>query len=121
MAEADEIRELREALKETKRALDGLLVSRANGNVSTITVNAGGLGVVVTIAAAAVMLTCNLFLAGILVYKLNDYDRRIESANDYAQAAYRGAAYQRGKDDEQANHSGPDSTPATPATGTPEE
>ena len=54
------------------------------GNQSTITLNAGGIGVWIACTCCAVMLACNLFLIALYV----DQQRQIASLNEYLAAIY---------------------------------
>lgn len=116
----DPLGKLDDAAQRLENAAKSLGAARVSGNTSTVTLNAGGVGVWACVTSCIVMLVLNLVLLAVLAFKMNEYDNEIQTATDYAQAAYRGAAYQRGISDEQTNHSGPDSTPASPASGSAE-
>lgn len=56
----------------------------ATGGASTITINAGGLGVWISVTCCAVMLACNLFLIALYV----DQQQQIRDMSDYLAAIY---------------------------------
>lgn len=58
--------------------------SRGNTSASTITVNAGGIGVYIAATCCAVMLAVNLFLIAIIV----NHERKIDDLSDYIHAIY---------------------------------
>lgn len=57
---------------------------RQGGNQSTVTINAGGIGVWVACTCCAVMLACNLFLIALYV----DQQQQIRDMGDYLAAIY---------------------------------
>ncbi len=71
-----------------ERAVDRLsaaLSTPANtGNQSTITLNAGGIGVWIAVSACAVMLAVNIALLAMLV----SHDRKIDDLTHYINAIY---------------------------------
>ena len=58
--------------------------SRGNSSASNITVNAGGIGVWICCTFCALCLMASLFTLLIV----SDYGRKIDRAEEYAQAAY---------------------------------
>jgi len=58
--------------------------SRVNSSASNITVNAGGIGVWICCTFCALCLMASLFTLLIV----SDYERKIDRAVEYAQAAY---------------------------------
>ena len=56
----------------------------SNSSASTITVNAGGIGVYIAVTCCAVMLAINILLVAIIV----NHDRKIDRLNDYVTATY---------------------------------
>lgn len=70
------------------RLLEMLIPGRNSSN-ATITVNAGGFGVWVAVTCCIVMLSCNIFLAVIVM----DHSRQISDLKDYLSAIYMQAPY----------------------------
>lgn len=60
-----------------------LLVAK-NANSTTVTVNAGGIGLWIAVTCCAVMLAMNLFLAALVM----DHSRKIDDLGDYLAAIY---------------------------------
>ena len=58
--------------------------SRGNTSASTITVNAGGIGVYIAVTCCAVMLAVNVLLVAIIV----DHSRKLDRLEDYVTATY---------------------------------
>lgn len=83
----DSVAALAEAAKRLEVASRNF-ATPANSNQSTVTLQAGGFGVWLACTCCAVMLACNVFLAGAMFYKFNEYDNRLSSAEDYIHAAY---------------------------------
>jgi hypothetical protein len=80
---ADEIKQFAADVDRLVKALEKLPSQNA-GNQSTITLNAGGVGVWVAVTACAVMLALNLALMIVLV----SHDRKIDQLNHYLSAIY---------------------------------
>lgn len=57
------------------------------GNQSTITLNAGGVGVWIAVSCCAVMLAVNVVLVGIIV----SHERKLDDLADYIHAIYMAA------------------------------
>lgn len=55
-----------------------------SGNQSTITLNAGGVGVWIAVSACAVMLAVNVMLVAVVV----SHDRKIDDLKHYLNAVY---------------------------------
>ena len=55
-----------------------------NSSASTITVNAGGIGVYIAVTCCAVMLAVNVLLIAVIV----DHSRKLDRLQDYVTAAY---------------------------------
>lgn len=55
-----------------------------SGNQSTITLNAGGVGVWIATSACAVMLAVNVMLVGIII----SHERKLDDLADYIHAIY---------------------------------
>lgn len=68
-----------ERLEQASRNLAG-----NTGNQSTITLNAGGLGIWLSVTCCVVMLATNLFLVALYL----DQQRQIASLNEYLAAIY---------------------------------
>lgn len=66
------------------RLAKALAGSVNSGNQSTITLNAGGIGVWLAVSACCVMLAVNICLAILLV----NHDRKIDDLGHYVQAIY---------------------------------
>jgi len=77
----DEIQRFERAVA---RFSEALAASSNTGNQSTITLNAGGVGVWIAVSACAVMLAINVALAVMLV----NHDRKIDDIGHYVQAIY---------------------------------
>lgn len=58
--------------------------SRGNTSASTITVNAGGIGVYIAVTCCAVMLAVNVLLIAVIV----DHSRKLDRLQDYVTATY---------------------------------
>lgn len=71
-------------VKEVRELFDPLDKPASNSSASTITVNAGGLGVYIAATCCAVMLAVNLFLIAIIV----NHERKIDDLGDYIHAIY---------------------------------
>lgn len=56
----------------------------ATGGASTITVNAGGIGVWISVTCCGIMLACNLFMIALYV----DQQQQIRDLSDYLTAIY---------------------------------
>ena len=56
----------------------------SNSSASTITVNAGGIGVYIAVTCCAVMLAVNVLLIAVIV----DHSRKIDRLQDYVTATY---------------------------------
>lgn len=56
----------------------------SNSSASTITVNAGGIGVYIAVTCCAVMLAVNILLVAIIV----DHSRKLDRLQDYVTATY---------------------------------
>lgn len=101
-----ELHGLRENFKELREGVEGLIRERGLGNAnsaaSTLTVNAGGVGMWVAVSlsllAAAVMLGVNIGLA----VMVNNHDRKIERLQDYLQVVYTHAPHLKEIADEEA-------------------
>lgn len=83
MLTMDEIAALND-LKASLRDLRDSLARAGNSNRSTISINAGGIGVWVATTACAVMLACNVFLAALVI----EHSRRLDRLEDYLSAIY---------------------------------
>lgn len=85
---ADEMSRLLEVATRFEQASDRLAQALSNtgnsGNQSTITLNAGGIGVWLAVSACGVMLAVNVCLAILLV----NHDRKIDDLGHYVQAIY---------------------------------
>lgn len=77
----DEIQRFERAVARLSEALSA---AGNTGNQSTITLNAGGMGVWIAVSACAVMLAMNLALLAMLV----THDRKIDELQDYIHAVY---------------------------------
>jgi len=55
-----------------------------NSSASTITVNAGGIGVYIAVTCCAVMLAVNVLLIAVIV----DHSRKLDRLEDYVTATY---------------------------------
>lgn len=77
----DEIQRFERAVA---RFSEALAASSNTGNQSTITLNAGGVGVWIAVSACAVMLAINLGLVVMLV----SHDRKIDDMEHYINAIY---------------------------------
>ncbi len=96
-ASEDTIRGLQDAAERLEKATRNLAGN--SGNQSTITLNAGGIGVWIACTCCAVMLACNVFLVGLYL----DQQRQISSLNDYLSAIYvQAPALQRWVTEDQA-------------------
>jgi len=83
MADSDEaIQGLSRAAERLEQASRNLASN--GGNQSTITLNAGGMGVWLACTCCAVMLACNVFLLSLYL----DQQRQIASLNEYLAAIY---------------------------------
>ena len=80
----DEIQRFERAVA---RFSEALASSSNSGNQSTITLNAGGVGVWIAVSACAVMLAINVALAVMLV----NHDRKIDDMEHYINAIYQAA------------------------------
>lgn len=78
----DEIQRFERAAAKLSEALAAAPTN--TGNQSTITLNAGGVGVWIAVSACAVMLAMNLCLLVMLV----NHDRKIDDIGHYVQAIY---------------------------------
>lgn len=78
----DEIQRFERAVARFSEALSSPAAN--SGNQSTITLNAGGVGVWIAVSACAVMLAMNLALLAMLV----THDRKIDELQDYIHAVY---------------------------------
>lgn len=56
----------------------------SNSSASTITVNAGGIGVYIAVTCCAVMLAVNVLLIAVIV----DHSRKLDRLEDYVTATY---------------------------------
>lgn len=84
---ADDMAKLVDVATRFEQASDRLaqaLVAGNSGNQSTITLNAGGLGVWIAVSACAVMLAVNMVLVVLLV----NHDRKIDDMEHYINAIY---------------------------------
>jgi hypothetical protein len=77
----DELRRFEAAVDRFTEALGGQANS---GNQSTITLNAGGVGVWIAASACAVMLAVNI----VLVVTLVSHDRELDDLRHYVNATY---------------------------------
>lgn len=99
----DEIRQLREAVEGMEsrhdalmeRLIDAMRKQADNSSNSTITFNAGGVGVWIATSACAVMLAVNMVLAALYVV----HDRKIDGLQDYIHAIYMMAPQLKPKDE----------------------
>lgn len=57
---------------------------QSQGGASTITVNAGGIGVWISVTCCGIMLACNLFMIALYV----DQQQQIRDLSDYLTAIY---------------------------------
>ncbi len=93
MADSDEI------TKGLERAADRLEQASRNlgnsGNQSTITLNAGGLGVWVCVTCCAVMLACNVFMIGLYL----DQQSHIRDLDAYLAAIYQQVPWMKPKEE----------------------
>jgi len=76
----DEIARLERAVK----ALGEVMQPANSGSQSTVTINAGGVGVWIAVTASVVMLAVNM----VLVVLLANHDRKIDELQDYVHAIY---------------------------------
>jgi hypothetical protein len=76
----DEVARLERAVK----ALGEVMQPANSGNQSTVTINAGGVGVWIAVTAAAVMFAMNVALLVMLV----NHDRKIDDMEHYVNAIY---------------------------------
>ena len=91
----DEIMQLREAVEGMEsrhdalmeRLIDAMRKQADNSSNSTITFNAGGIGVWLAASACAVMLGVNM----VLIVILADHSRKIDDLGDYIHAIYMAA------------------------------
>lgn len=85
---AGDINKLVEVAARFEQASERLAQALSNtgnsGNQSTITLNAGGLGVWLAVSACGVMMAVNICLAVLLV----NHDRKIDDIGHYVQAIY---------------------------------
>lgn len=83
-----EVEGLRENLKELREGVEGLLKERGLGNAnsaaSTLTINAGGVGVWIAATCCAIMLAITLGLTAMLI----DHSRQIGRMQDHLTAIY---------------------------------
>lgn len=77
----DEIQRFERAVA---RFSEALTVAGNSGNQSTITLNAGGVGVWIAVSACAVMLAVNVMLVAVIV----SHERKIDDLGDYIHAIY---------------------------------
>ena len=68
----------------SERLATALSAPGNTGNQSTITLNAGGVGVWIAVTACAVMLAMNIILVAIIV----SHERKIDDLGDYIHAIY---------------------------------
>ena len=73
-----------ERFEQASERLAKALSQGNSGNQSTITLNAGGIGVWMAVSACFVMLSVNICLAVILI----NHDRKIDDLEHYIQAIY---------------------------------
>jgi hypothetical protein len=71
-------------LERAVKALGEAMQPANSGNQSTVTINAGGVGVWIAVTASAIMLAVNMVLVVILI----DHGRRIDDLQDYVHAIY---------------------------------
>ena len=95
MGEADTAAaSLREAAERLELASRNLATPPANSNQSTVTLNAGGIGVWIACTCCAVMLACNLFLVALYV----DQQSQLRNLHEYISAIYQAAPYLKPKE-----------------------
>lgn len=83
--EAAKLVKVAERFEKASEKLAAALASPTNtGNQSTITLNAGGMGVWIAVTACAVMLAVNIMLVAIIV----SHERKIDDLGDYIHAIY---------------------------------
>ena len=80
----DEIQRFERAVA---RFSEALTAAGNSGNQSTITLNAGGVGVWIAVSACAVMLAVNVMLVAVIV----SHDRKIDDLRHYLNAVYQAA------------------------------
>lgn len=92
-ADMDDMSELKNKLAQMETQFDATMnrtidcLSKAQNtasNQSTISINAGGVGVWVATTACAVMLAVNVMLVGIIV----SHERKLDDLSDYIHAIY---------------------------------
>ncbi len=86
-ASEDTIRGLQDAAERLEKATRNLAGN--SGNQSTITLNAGGIGVWIACTCCAVMLACNVFLVGLYL----DQQSHIRDLDSFLAAIYMQAPY----------------------------
>lgn len=99
----DEIRQLREAVESMEsrhdalmeRLIDAMRKQADNSSNSTITFNAGGVGVWLAASACAVMLGVNM----VLIVILADHSRKIDDMGHYLNSIYMMAPQLKPKDE----------------------
>lgn len=87
---ADELRRLEAAVDRFREAMPGNRI----GNQSTITLNAGGVGVWIAVSACAVMLAVNMALLALIIA----HDRKIDNLQHYVNAIYMMAPHLKPED-----------------------
>lgn len=95
-----ELRQARESLDETRKAMDSR-ANTANGNTVTYHISAGGIGVRICVGVCIFLLACNLAI-GFAYLDLKGEVRKLESdlddMDDYLAAIYMQAPHLRPKE-----------------------
>jgi hypothetical protein len=86
--DSEDIARFGNAINRFERVLDGISDKNSSVGTSNVTINAGGVGVVILLSIATFVLGLASFSAYSSSSRMNDMERRQDRQDDYIQAIY---------------------------------